>query len=1117
MNTVSPTTKTSQSGPTYWRSLDELADSPEFKQWVDREFPEGASENVGGVNRRDFVKLMSASFLLAGFGLTGCRRPEETIIPFSKMPEGYVHGVAKYFATAMPTRRSAVPLLAKSADGRPVKLEGNPEHPVSNGGTDSFAQASILNLYDPDRSREALRDGKPLEMSAALAHIDTLAGKYARNRGQGLSVLSRESSSPTRRRLQNALKEKLPQATWHEYEPVSFRASSEAASLAFGQNVSPSFDVSKAERIISLDCDFLGDEQDAYINIKGFADGRAVEKPGDHMNRLYVVEGLMTLTGSNADHRLRVPTSGVFAVAAALLAEALDHSSDGSSDSQVEALKNSLKQIAATANVSSEWVSEAVKDLAEHKGHSLVLAGYRQPVAVHLLALALNTVLGNVGQTVEFKKNHSLPAGTIADLKTALDAGGVETLVVLGGNPSYDAPADLDWAASQKKAGEVIRLGYYVDETSEGATWHLPELHFLEAWGDAETADAVRVPVQPLIAPLFGGLSDIELVARLLQVEDSKGHSLVRATYNAEVAGANEENWKTFLHDGFVASGSNASVSVSSDAFKWSAVAPSILNADTAPPPSKDALEVVFHRDASMDDGGFNNNGWMQEYPDPMTKLTWDNVVLVSRKTASELGLSNGQVAKITSGNASVEGPIWVQPGLADYTLGLALGYGRTKSGRIGGFKGQAVGFNVYPVRTSATPYIAAAATLSATGATHELAVTQDHWSMEGRAIVREANLEQFNEKPDFSHNMDLEAHGAHIPNGADGKPLPIYKHPYDARESLKSEIHQWGMTIDLNRCVGCSACVIACQSENNIPIVGKEQVAKSREMHWMRIDRYYSGGAEAKAGLNGLESDGDQQNQRWIDDPQVVTQPMLCQHCESAPCESVCPVNATVHDHEGLNIMAYNRCVGTRYCSNNCAWKVRRFNFFDYNKRPIEALYEGPLAERSKDDLDIVAMAKNPQVTVRMRGVMEKCTFCTQRIEEAKIQKKVAARDSGDVAVPDGTFKTACEQACPADAIVFGNTLDPESRVSKLKASPRNYSVLGFLDTRPRTTYLAKVRNPNPAMPDYYDMPLSTKEYSESMGDPFSDHHGAAHGEGHGDAHGAEAGSANGESGGHH
>ena len=1116
MNTLSPSTKNSKPLPSYWRSLDELAETPEIRQWVDREFPDGASENEGGLKRRDFIKLMSASFMLAGFGLTGCRRPEETIIPFSKMPEGYVHGVAKYFATAMPSRRNAIPLLVKSSDGRPTKVEGNREHPYSAGGTNSFAQASILNLYDPDRSRQVKQNDTVSSFEAVNEHLHALAEKYGRNRGVGLSFLSRQSSSPTRRRLQAMLKSQMPQATWHEYEPISFDGASKAASIGFGKSLVPRFHFGKAERILSLDCDFLGDEEDAHISTKGFSDGRVVERPGDSMNRLYVVEGLMTLTGSNADHRLRVPTSQVFAVGAALLAEALELDSSVADDVQLGAFKNSLRQIAATANVSSEWVAEAMKDLVAHSGHSLVLAGYRQPVAVHLLVLALNVTLGNLGHTVEYLPDRDPAVASIGELKARLDGGSVETLVVLGGNPAYDAPADLDWASAQKQAGEVIRLGYYEDETSAGVGWHIPETHYLEAWGDAESADGTRVAVQPLIAPLFGGLSEVEVVARLLNPQAISGHDLVRASFDQEVDGAANESWKKFLHDGYVSDSASAPVSLKSEDLVWSALVPAVVNAETAPPPSLEALEVVFHRDASMDDGQFNNNGWMQECPDPITKLTWDNVAVVSRVTAKELGVKTGDVIGINLNGESVNGPVFVQPGLADYTIGLAMGYGRKKSGRIGEFDGKSVGFDVNPLRTSVSPFIAPNGTVDLTGRKHKLAGTQDHWSMEGRAIVREANLEQFNEKPDFAHNMDLEAHGQHIAHDSEGKPLPIYKHPYQVRDSLQSDIHQWGMAVDLNRCTGCTACVLACQSENNIPIVGKEQVANSREMHWLRIDRYYAGGQSAKAELSGLEADEDIQNQSWIDDPQVVSMPMSCQHCESAPCESVCPVNATVHDHEGINVMAYNRCVGTRYCSNNCAWKVRRFNFFDYNKRPLESLYAGPTAERSKDELDLVAMVKNPDVTVRMRGVMEKCTYCIQRIEEVKIKQKVAARDSGEIEVADETIRTACEQVCGTDAIVFGNILDPESRVSKLKASQRNYAVLGFLDTRPRTTYLAKVRNPNPAMPDYHEMPLSTEEYVEKMGDPFVDHHGAGHGSAHG-AHEGEAGAANGESGGHH
>jgi molybdopterin-containing oxidoreductase family iron-sulfur binding subunit len=496
--------------------------------------------------------------------------------------------------------------------------------------------------------------------------------------------------------------------------------------------------------------------------------------------------------------------------------------------------------------------------------------------------------------------------------------------------------------------------------------------------------------------------------------------------------------------------------------------------------PDKDKLEVVFHRDYSLDDGRYNNNGWLQEMPDPITKMVWDNAVLISRKTAAELGVKNFDVVEIKLGNGSISGPIWVQPGQADYSIGLALGYGREKSGRVG----RNVGFNAYPLRTTTAENFAVGATLTRTGKTFTLACTQDHWSMEGRPIIREANLAQYRDHPNFAKSMQQEE-----PRVAQS----LYPNPFD--ELKKSGHHQWGMSIDLNTCVGCSACMMACQSENNVPIVGKDQVRRGREMHWLRIDRYYSGLSKNRDSLDTYHTEGQQQFESWIDDPQVATQPMLCQHCESAPCENVCPVNATVHDQEGLNLMVYNRCVGTRYCSNNCPYKVRRFNYFDYNKRGIgKNLYWGPLRHRADDEWDLLKMIKNPDVTVRMRGVMEKCTFCVQRIEQAKISQKVKARGSDDVIVPEGTFTTACAQACPAGAIVFGNLNDSESRVSKLKQQQRDYTVLEFLLTKPRLTYLARVRNPNPAMPDYQAEPMSFENYKQKAGDPF-EREGEAHG----------------------
>jgi molybdopterin-containing oxidoreductase family iron-sulfur binding subunit len=631
-----------------------------------------------------------------------------------------------------------------------------------------------------------------------------------------------------------------------------------------------------------------------------------------------------------------------------------------------------------------------------------------------------------------------------------------------------------------------------------------------------------------LIAPLFGGVTELEVLARLGGLPVAQAHDIVQETFQTMASeGDFGENWKKFLHDGFWP---GTEYKAATDTKLSVVKVDAILTASGEPPQlSKDNLEVVFHRDLKVDDGRYNNNGWLQELPDPITKVTWDNLILVSRKTASELGVANEDLVEVELGGRKARGPVWVQPGLADHTLGMALGYGRAMSaeggtGRVGDQVGQ---YDAYKIRAGLDTHHASGAKLTKTGSSYKISCTQEHGSMEGRPIVREANLKDYRGFPGFATNMDLESHGSYIANDPNtGLPLKIYESPYDAyakrkrqvgvdlsRQIIKSEVHQWGMTIDLNGCVGCAACVVACQSENNIPIVGKDQVRRDREMHWIRIDRYFSGAAEKAA--------PDQ-----IDDPQVLTQPMLCQHCEDAPCESVCPVNATVHDEEGLNVMAYNRCVGTRYCSNNCPYKVRRFNFFDYNRNTLENLYKTPLLTSHngswrmsnwfkkpsldhnipEDEWDLMKLARNPDVTVRMRGIMEKCTFCVQRIEQAKIAQKVKAGPSGDVRVAEGAIQTACEQACPADAIVFGNLADPGSRVSKLKENERNYSVLAFLDTRPRTTYLARVRNPNPAMPDAHPNPLSLQEYmDQEHANPFEKHQGAdAHGAGEGDGHAA-------------
>jgi MoCo/4Fe-4S cofactor protein with predicted Tat translocation signal len=1065
-----------------------LAETPEFRQWLEREFPQGASEFVDPVSRRHFVKIMSASFLLAGLGLgaTGCRRPVEKLEPFGKQPEDYVYGTSQFYATAMPTRAGAIPLLAKSYEGRPVKVEGNSQHPDSNGGTDRWAQASILNLYDPDRCRRFTKGGNDVSPEAAIDFLNELSKSARANGGQGLAFLLERNTSPSRQRLQRLISQKFPRAKWFVHEPIDTDIHRRAASQAFGAPVKPYFNYDKAKVIVSLDCDFIGSEEDAHNNIRKFVDGRRIKEPTDTMNRLYVVEALMTLTGVNADHRLRAPAATVASIAQAL----------------VDAVNN--RPVSAPAGVDPKWISECAKDLMANKGQSLVVVGHRQPLAVHLLAHAINSALGNVGKTVLLHQAADLKEGNLADLSKAHEAGELQTIIIIGGNPAYNAPADIDIkkVLGPAKGRTVVRLGYYEDDTFPLCDWHLPMAHYLESWGDALTSDGTLVPVQPLIAPLFGGLTEIEVLARIAGDSVTSPHEIVRKTFVDYAKGNFETEWKKFLYNGCLADSAARPLSFTLDA----AVARTQFESKAAP--SKGSLEVIFYRDYSVDDGRYSNNGWLQELPDPIAKFVWDNAVLISRKTAAELGVKNNDLVEVKLGNRSVRGPIWVQPGMADYTIGLALGYGRDWNCRIG-YK---VGFNAYALRTSAAENFAAGATITRVGKeTYPIACTQDHWSMEGRPIIREANLSQYREHPEFVANM----------NGEDppGGKRSMYPNPFDTNERMgkKAGHHQWGMAIDLTACVGCSTCMIACQSENNIPIVGKDLVSRGREMHWLRLDRYYTGSPK-KHNWNGIslknetfKTEDKQQFEEWIDDPQVITQPMLCQHCESAPCENVCPVNATVHDQEGLNLMVYNRCVGTRYCSNNCPYKVRRFNYLDYNKRPLKDL-KGPAyppsfangafekwvkdptdptaGMRKEDEWDLLKMMKNPDVTVRMRGVMEKCTFCVQRIQQAEIAQKVKAGESGDVLVPDGTFTTACAQACPAGAIVFGNIDDPESKVSKLKAQHRNYSVLDFLLTKPRTTYLARLRNPNPAMPDYQE-PLSLAEYEARNHNPFENESG--------------------------
>jgi len=1072
-------------GPRYWRSLGELSAAPGFRAMLEREFPEGAS-SLEGVDRRHFMKIMAASFALGGLGLAGCRRPEKHILPYGKSVEGVVPGLPVYYATAMPLRRGAIPLLAETHQGRPTKLEGNPGYAAFGGTTTLLAQAALLDLYDPDRATTHLRNGKPVDKAAIETLLASVSERYAGTKGEGLAFLADSSSSPSRAALVAKLRDRFPSAVWAEYEPVQDEPPAEAARACFGEPVTPLYRFAAAKRILSLDCDFLASEAGSLLYSRDFAKGRRVLRPEDSMNRLYVAESSFSITGGMADHRLRLASSHILALAAALATKVT-----GSAD---------LEPLSRGLEVSPEWVAECAADLLAHRGESLVVAGSHQPARVHAIAYALNVYLGNVGRTVDFvASSPEAPAAGLSELVSRLRDGKLSTLVVLNGNPAYNAPADLELPELLKRVPELIRFGYYPDETSFLAGIHVAATHFLESWGDARTVEGVVVPVQPMILPLFNGLTELEFLARLAGESQVDPHKIVFNTVTALAGGGDPSKaFERFLHDGFLTGSAYPVREVRFDAGSAQAL---FRGAASFSGLSASNLEVRFVADYKTDDGRFANNGWLQECPDPITKIAWDNAILVSPRLARELGIEPGgsllQVARKESaefeagkekarvfelalGGRRIRGPVHIQPGLSNYTVVVSLGHGRTHCGRVG----NGAGFDAYRLRGSELPHFATGATLVDTGERMLLANTQEHWSMEGRDLVREANLDEYRKTPFFVAGLGMESHTPPV-YGKDGDKLSLAE---KARGTPRGNSlyetpdfggdHQWGMSIDLNVCTGCNACVVACQAENNIPIVGKDQVLRGREMHWIRLDRYYSDGRIDGAAFGG------EGNRELPEDPQVSLQPVACAHCEMAPCETVCPVNATVHDAEGLNVMAYNRCIGTRYCANNCPYKVRRFNFFDYNQRELDKLYLGPLGPQGMPEL--VQMAKNPEVSVRMRGVMEKCTYCVQRIQNGKIQWKAKAAREGrgsEVVVPDGHIKTACQQVCPADAIVFGNMDDPNSAVSQAKQRSQDYALLGYLNIRPRTTYLGKLRNPNPRMPDYSALPLSRREYDAKSG----------------------------------
>jgi molybdopterin-containing oxidoreductase family iron-sulfur binding subunit len=974
-----------------WRSLEEFAESPQVRARLLDEFPAGAAVWDDPVGRRRFLQLMGASMALAG--ITGCiRQPAEKIMPYVRPPEQLIPGKPLFFATAMPQDHGVgLGLLVESHMGRPTKIEGNADHPASLGATNAIAQASILGLYDPHRSQVVRLGGDVSLWESFYRKLSDVLRQPNSEEGRGLRVLCEPSTSPTLAAQRREFLERYPQARWHEYDPVMQDAAVTGTRLAFGAPLNSYYRFDQARIIVSLASDFLGAGPACVRYTHDFA---ATRRPydGATMSRLYAVEVTPTNTGAMADHRLSLRPSEVEAFAIALAQE-------------MQLPLGDLPRM----NLPPErrrWISAIANDLRQSQGTSIVIAGAEQPPVVQAIAHALNHAQGNIGRTVIYteplNENPTASIDALRDLVEAMDAGEVQALIILGGNPVYDSPVDFHFAERLKKVPFRAHLSLENDETSSLCQWHLPRAHYLEAWSDVRAFDGTATIMQPLIAPLYQGRSIHEVVAALNGKAGQGGHDIVRNYWRSQHADDFERFWQQSVHDGIVA---DTRLPAKTPTLVGN-LASGIRQAIGTPAPeitANNGYELVLRPDPTIYDGRYAGNGWLQELPKPLTTLTWDNAFLINPQTAAELGVRDQDVIEVTVGDHTISGPVFRLPNQPLGTFALHLGYGRQSVAILDG----QTGINAYQVRTAARPWGAVDVAVRKTGERYVLAQTQQHWSMMGRDLVRTATLQEFEKHPDFAR-----------PPHRDPEPnetlYPTWK--YDG--------YAWGMAIDLNACTGCGACVVACQAENNIPVVGKEQVARSREMHWLRIDRYYE----------GEESFPDNTH----------FQPVMCMHCEHAPCEPVCPVEATAHSAEGLNDMVYNRCVGTRYCSNNCPYKVRRFNFLQF------ADFETPSLK----------LMYNPDVTVRSRGVMEKCTYCVQRIVAGRTQAEIENRK-----VRDGEILTACQAACPAQALVFGDLNNPESQVAKLAAKPLNYGLLTELNTRPRTTYMAHVTNPNPAL----------------------------------------------------
>ena len=1100
-------------GRKLWRSLDEYADTQAFRDFLHREFPKGASELMAS-SRRTFLQIMGAGLALAGVAtLPGCRRPDHKIMTYSKeVPEEIVPGKPLYYATSMALPGGgAEGLLVETHEGRPTFVEGNPLHPINQGRSSAWSVASVLSLYDPDRptSRDypKLRRGQD-ELAATwddfrARSADIMNGHDA-DRGAGLAFIVDKQTSPTRDAMRDRLMARFPRARWVAYDANESGEAAKSTRIAFGRAYREQLHLERADVVVSVDRNVTDLEPGSLPNARGVSSKRRPLRAGDTMSRLYAIDSVFTPMGSVGDHRVRVAPSQLPGVVIELARRVLEKAGGPTAAPLRSALSNLTLP---SMDVDRDWLEAAADDLAGAGSRALVCGGDSLPGEIRALIHAINVALGATGTTVDYvpmgDEEAAATCGQLQELADEMRSGAIRTAVVASANPVFNAPGAIDFAGAFKNVPTRIVLSDEQNETLAAATWALNGTHFLESWGDTEALDGTIAPIQPMIAPLYpGALSEIELLALLAEnrtkdqfTTQPNGYELVRSVWRERFGRTDFEiRWKRALHDGVLAgTGGLGESPRATQAATFNDVADAIRSVSLGGAPSLESMDVVF-TNGRMYDGRFANSAWLQELPQFGTMVVWDNPALVSPNTARRLGLEpdpytvkepKARMATVEVDGRSVEVPVWIMPGMADNTIALQLGWGRSVVGVVGA----GTGFDVSALRTPGGASVLRGAKVSPAGGSYPISSTQNHWTMQSRtSIARAVDLPAFTKHGDeVLHRKDVygsetnlnfaEQLGelSHTPPN-----VGIYDNPYNeslgdaAPGSIYSRGPQWGMTIDLSTCTGCGVCTAACQSENNIPVVGKTEVRKGREMTWIRVDRYFAG--------DDLTEPGD-----------MLHQPVACVHCENAPCESVCPFNATMHGPTGLNYMVYNRCVGTRYCANNCPYKVRRFNFFDFSQAKLNGGYRSEIPDatpkpnninlippRLREQLDeIQKMRMNPDVTVRSRGVMEKCSYCIQRINAARYEVKLQDMEN----IPDGFFKTACQAACPSDAIVFGDLLDKQSEVHETYNSARSYALLGYLNTRPRTNYLVRVSNPNPAI-------------RTPVEDPF--HHG------HGD-HGSE------------